>query len=339
MKLKIAVAMSGGVDSSMTARKLVQAGHDVLGVYVKLHTNDVAHEANIANVSRVCALLGIPYEVIERKEDFARFVVTPFIEQYRAGLTPNPCTFCNRHIKFGALLEFVHEKGYSHLATGHYVKTDGHFLYEAADKTKDQSYFLFNVKQTALSSLLFPLGETIKHDLKAEAATIKEFAFLAVQKESSEICFAPTDYVDVLKEHGIAVDMPGDVYDEAGHCIGHHRGYMHYTIGKRRGFDVPLSHDPLYVKEIDAAHNRLVVAAKDAVSQTSFHVSSLNMFTHDTEFDAYVKVRYKSQKVAAHITINGDDAFVSLHEPQFAIARGQAAVFYDGERVIGGGYV
>ncbi len=336
---KVVVAMSGGVDSSMTAKRMVDAGYEVYGVYLKLHDKEESHAANIANIEKVAKYLGIKYEVVPLSESFQKFVINPFIEHYKSGLTPNPCTFCNREIKFGALAKFAEEKGYDYLATGHYVRCDGEFFYEAVDKSKDQSYFLFNVKKEILPHLLFPLGESIKAELKEEALLIPEFASLSTQKESSEICFVEDTYIEALKEFGVDTDASGKVVDEEGREVGVHKGFMHYTVGQRKGFDVPLSHVPLYVKEIDSAANKIVVCTKDGIFADSLEVGYLNMFTDLKEFECEVKVRYRSEKTPASVKIEGDKAIVRLKNPQFAIAKGQAAVFYDKDKVLGGGYI
>jgi tRNA-specific 2-thiouridylase len=336
---KVAVAMSGGIDSSMTAKKMVEAGYDVCGIYLKLHAKEESHAANIANIEKVAKYLGIEYEVVSLEESFKEFVINPFIEHYRSGLTPNPCTFCNREIKFGALAKFALEKGCNYLATGHYVKCDGQFFYEADDKTRDQSYFLFNVRKEILPHLLFPLGGIKKADLKEEALKIPEFASLSTQKESTEICFVEETYIEALKDFGVDTDSAGKVVDEDGKEVGIHKGFMHYTVGQRKGFDVPLSHVPLYIKEIDASSNKVVVCEKNEIFATSFEAASLNMFTDLDEFECEVKIRYKSEKTSAYVKIRDDKAMVKLKSPQFAIAKGQAAVFYDGDKVIGGGYI
>lgn len=336
---RVAVAMSGGVDSSMVAKKMVDAGYEVYGIYLKLHNNDASHTQNIANIGRVAKYLGISYEVVELGESFQRFVIDPFVEQYKSGLTPNPCTLCNREIKFGALAEYAFASGCDFLATGHYVRCNGEFFYEAIDKSKDQSYFLFNVRKEILPRLIFPLGETIKAELKEEAMQIEEFASLSKQKESTEICFVEENYIKTLNELGVETEAAGKVVDESGFEIGVHKGFMHYTVGQRKGFNVPLSHIPLYVKEIDAKNNKIVVCNKESIFESGFEVESLNMFTTKKEFECGVKVRYRSQKTDAFVKIEGEKAIVTLKNPQFAIAKGQAAVFYDDEKVLGGGYI
>ena len=159
---KVVVAMSGGIDSSMTAKRMVDAGYDVYGIYLKLHGREESHAHNISNIEKVAKYLGIKYEVIGLEKSFMEFVVNPFVERYKNGLTPNPCTFCNREIKFGALSAFAKERGYEYLATGHYVNCDGEFFYEAADKSKDQSYFLYRLNQAQLSKALFPESMLVK---------------------------------------------------------------------------------------------------------------------------------------------------------------------------------
>lgn len=336
---KVAVAMSGGIDSSMAAKMLVDEGCDVFGIYLKLHGNEDTHARNIANIRKVCDYLGIKYDVVGLEESFQKFVVNPFVEYYKSGLTPNPCTFCNREIKFGALFEAAKRAGRDYLATGHYVRVSNGLLREAADKSKDQSYFLFNVKKEVLPYLIFPLGDSIKSALKEEAMNIEAFSSLSAQKESSEICFVEGSYIDTLCSFGVDTGKEGAVLDENGAKIGTHRGYMNYTVGQRKGFDVPLSHTPLYVKEIDAANNTITVSHKEAAFESSFDVGDLNMFVDKKEFECFVKVRYRSEKAPATVEIKDGAAKVTLKTPQFAIAKGQAAVFYEDDLVIGGGYI
>jgi len=335
---KILVAMSGGVDSTVTAYLLQQEGYEIEGVYMKLHDNPAYHDDNIKKVKKVADFLNIPYHILDLSERFNEAVFMPFVETYKEGLTPNPCVLCNRNIKLGALLEFSQEKGFDALATGHYVKVEDGFITEAKDESKDQSYFLSNVKKEALDKVLFPLGNMLKSEVKEIAAGIEVLKSFAQQKESSEICFVEDTYLDVLKEH-TDIDLPGDVVDREGNVIGAHRGYMHYTIGKRKGFTLKVAHVPHYVLDIDAKKNQIIVGTKEELNVMRFKVETLNMFIDEQSFDASVKIRYRSPKVPCHVTIEGDSAIVTLKEHVQGLAPGQAAVFYHDTHLVGSGWI
>jgi tRNA-specific 2-thiouridylase len=338
---KVLIALSGGVDSSMSAKLLLEKGYELFGVYMRLHKNEAAHQESLKKIDLLTRYFGFEYRVLDREEMFEENVFNPFIDTYKSGETPNPCTVCNRTMKFGTLLDYADEMGCDYLATGHYIRTDGRFFYQAEDDSKDQSYFLFNVRPEALKRLLFPLGEWQKSDVKAMAAQIPLLRELATQKESSEICFVETDYIDIINRH-LEVEKPGEVLDEKGKVIGTHKGYMQYTIGKRRGFNVPGAKEPLYVKRIIAEKNQIVVAPKSGIYESTFKVRDLNLFfTPDAStFKALIKVRYRNPKKPGTITLDEQGgAIVQLDDPEFAIAPGQAAVFYDGDRLLGGGYI
>jgi len=330
--------MSGGVDSTVTAYLLQQEGYTVEGVYMKLHDNPAYHEKNIANVQKVADYLGIPWHILDLGERFEEAVFMPFVETYKAGLTPNPCVLCNRNIKLGALLEFAQKKGFDYLATGHYAQIKEGFIREAVDKSKDQSYFLANVKKEALDKVIFPLGTRYKSEVKEIAASIPVLRSIAEQKESSEICFVENSYLDILKRH-TDIDLPGEVVDAKGNVIGTHRGYMHYTIGQRRGFSLHGAHEPHYVLHIDAKKNRLVVGLREELDVETFSTENLNMFIDAKSFEAEVKIRYRSFKTPCRVTIEGDRAKITLYQKVQGLAPGQAAVFYDGEKVLGCGWI
>lgn len=330
--------MSGGVDSTISALLLKEEGYEVEGLYMKLHSKEGYHEINQARAQRAADFVGMKLHVLDLQDTFKREVFDPFIETYAEGKTPNPCALCNRSLKFGEMIKFADKIGASYIATGHYIKTDGEFFYEAQDDTKDQSYFLFYVDKSVLPRLLFPLGDRKKSEIKERAASIKELSSFAAQVESTEICFVETTYTDLLKDY-VEVDKVGEVLDKDGNIVGEHKGYMHYTIGKRKGFTVRGAHDPHYVISIDAKNNRIVVGKKEDLACNSVVLRDLNMYTDEKEFDTTVKLRYRTKAVPCHVSIKDDKAFVELKESVFGVATGQAAVFYTGNKLIGGGWI
>jgi len=335
---KVLIGMSGGVDSTVTTMLLKEQGYDVEGVYMKLHSKPGYHEIHQARAQKAADFAGVKLHVLDLQEQFNENVFTPFVETYKAGRTPNPCALCNRTMKFGALAKFADKVGADYLATGHYIKTDGRFLYQAEDDTKDQSYFLFYIDKTIVPRLIFPLGERKKTDIKAYAASIKGLESFASQAESSEICFVETTYADVLKNF-VDIDRPGEVLDTEGNVVGDHKGYMHYTIGKRKGFNVRGAHEPHFVLEIKPETNQIIVGKKEDLEVWNVTIGNINLFDERTEFDTTVKLRYRTKAVPCHVKINGEKAEITLREPVLGVAAGQAAVFYDGDRLIGGGWI
>lgn len=340
----ILVAISGGVDSTLSAYMLKNEGHKVTGCYMKLHNDDKKHDNNIRMVQKAANFLGIEYHVIDLSKEFKKIVYMPFIDAYKEGITPNPCVNCNRNIKFGALIDFAKERGYDKVATGHYVQIKDGMLFEALDKTKDQSYFLSQIDPSVLDMMIFPLGSKYKKDIKEFALSIPELTEFSTQKESSEICFVEKSYVDILKKH-MSVDKKGDVLNTKGEVVGTHQGYMHYTIGKRRGFEVHGAHDPHYVVSINPLKNEIVVGDKDELLKEEFFVSSLNLFKKlPDEFSATVKIRYRSEKLHCNVKKVYKDskvvgAQVVLDKNASAITSGQISAFYDGEYLLGSGII
>lgn len=331
--------MSGGVDSTVTALLLQKEGFVVRGVYMKLHDKPGYHEANFERVQRVGEHLGIEVSMLDLSREFAQAVYEPFVQSYREGRTPNPCAVCNRKIKFGALLEYADEIGVDFVATGHYARHDDETILEAVDETKDQSYFLFDIDKRVLPRILFPLGNWRKSDVKAFAATIPALSGFAEQQESSEICFVETTYIDILRRH-CDVDQPGEVLDVHGNVVGEHQGYMHYTIGKRRGFRVQGALEPHYVQEILPGTNQIVVGKHAQLATSEVLLEWLNLITDARRFDADVKVRYRTRRIPCTVEIlGGGRARLLLKEPVYGVAVGQAAVLYQGVRVLGGGWI
>lgn len=337
-KQKVLIGLSGGVDSSISAMLLKEQGYEVEGVYMILHQKEGYHEENIARVNKVAAFLGIKAHILDLSQSFDEAVFRPFVEDYKAGITPNPCAVCNRNIKFGEMVAFADKIGADKIATGHYVKTDGQFIYEASSSAKDQSYFLFNIRPEVLARAIFPLGDWVKDDVKALAAKFPQIAELATQKESSEICFVESTYIDILRKY-VDIDQPGDVIDSEGNVIGRHEGYMKYTIGKRRGFTVPGAQVPQYVSRIIPEKNQLVVGTHDELAVTTMRLARLNMFSQERQFRCGVKIRYRATAVPCTVTIDENGATVVFDEPVFGLAKGQAAVFYDGGKLLGGGWI
>ncbi|MCK4442141.1 MAG: tRNA 2-thiouridine(34) synthase MnmA [Sulfurovaceae bacterium] len=338
MNKKVLVGMSGGVDSTVTAILLQKEGYEVVGVYMKLHDNEAYHEKNYANVKRVGKYLGIETHFYDLSKDFKKEVYDYFVDTYKEGLTPNPCIKCNRTIKFGKMVEFANSLDIENVATGHYLNCDGEFFYTAKDDTKDQSYFVAQVKKEILPKLIFPLGSWLKDDVKEFAKSIPVLKDIGEQKESSEICFVENDYTEILEKH-MNIDLAGETINREGKVVGTHKGYMHYTIGKRRGFTVDGAHDPHFVVEIKPESNQIVVGKRDELQVDKFKIKQINLFEPLQEFDAKVKVRYRTQAIDCHVIIDNDIGKVKLKQSIFGLAFGQVAVFYDGNRVIGSGII
>jgi tRNA-specific 2-thiouridylase len=339
MNKKVVVGMSGGIDSSVTAYLLQQEGYEVIGVYMKLHNIvDGYHEKNIESGKKVADSLGIEYHILDLNDKFKEEVYDYFVSEYINGKTPNPCVKCNRTIKFGALLDFAKEQGSELLATGHYVKTDGEFIYEAEDESKDQSYFLAQIKQDVLKHLIFPMDKYKKSDIIKLGSTLPVIKEIAQNKESQEICFVENVYTDIIQKH-TNINLPGKVLDAKGKEVGTHKGYMHYTIGKRKGFTVKGAHEPHFVKEINPDTNTLVVCKKEDLGVANVLIDTLNLFTNEKELECTVRLRYRTYKVNCKVLIKDNEAMITLENKVDGVAAGQVAVFYDGNKVLGSGFI
>lgn len=339
-KEKVMVGLSGGIDSSVTAYLLKQQGFQVEGVYLKLHNrSDGYHESNLNYIDGVAKFLGIKYHILDLSQKFKKEVYDYFVNSYIDGTTPNPCVKCNRQIKFGAMLDFAKENGASFLATGHYASTNGEFFYEASDKSKDQSYFLSQVPKEAIPYMMFPLSNFKKEDIIKLGANLDvAYKKITEKNESQEICFVETIYTDIVKKHA-NIDIEGDVLDENGNIVGKHKGYAHYTIGKRKGFSVKGAQEPHFVTKLNPKNNTIVVGKKPSLEINEVIAQELNMYIDDKKFSCGVKLRYRSNTIPCKVKIEDDKAYISLKEPAFGVASGQLAVFYDGNKVIGSAFI
>ena len=344
---RIAVAMSGGVDSSVTAALLKQQGHDVIGITMRLfapHSSGIGSAVHDAAV--VAGRLDIPHHVADFAPDFSRLIIGDFIEEYRVGHTPNPCVRCNRYIKFGMLLDKARELGAELLATGHYVRKtvdpDGTCHLRIAEYArKDQSYFLYTLTQEQLRQVIFPLGTVGSKDEVRRMA--REFALPVAEKsDSQEVCFIPNDdYVAFLEGSGLLGAAAGDIIHLSGRVVGRHHGTHRYTIGQRKGLGIAWS-EPLYVTAIDAERNVVQVGEQQHIFAAGLHAETVSWIVAPAgeEFGATCKIRYRHQPVGCRVRLlAGDSCDVRFDQPQKAITPGQSLVFYRGDEVLGGGRI
>ncbi|HYA24893.1 MAG TPA: tRNA 2-thiouridine(34) synthase MnmA [Terriglobales bacterium] len=363
----IAVAMSGGVDSSTVAAMLRAEGHEVIGLTMQLWNQRrlAGHPGmpeavqgrccsldDVYDARRVAETLGIPYYVVNHEERFERDVVRPFVQEYLSGRTPIPCSLCNNHLKFDQLLIVARQIGADALATGHYARVEfderrGRWLLKrAADISKDQTYFLFGLTQEQLSRTIFPLGEMTKPEVRKLAR--QHGLALAEKPDSQEICFVPggdyKNFLDAyLAEQGASLpETAGELVTTSGEVIGEHNGIHNFTVGQRKGLGVATG-TPLYVIQIKGDAHQVVVGNQEELYSRTLRARQVNLISVDDlrePMRVTVKIRHKHVGAAAMIEKSaGDEVLVSFDEPQRAITPGQAAVFYDGDIVVGGGWI
>ena len=368
--MRVVLAMSGGVDSSVSAYLLREAGYDVIGLFMRSgvaaetacstgqsgqtalpivtpvsHKQGCCGASDAADARRVADALDIPFHVLNFQEAFGR-IKDYFADEYLAGRTPNPCVMCNNWLKFGKLWDFALQVGAERIASGHYAQIasipgdDRPALVRGVDLTKDQSYVLFGLERSLLENVLFPVGSYDKLQIRDIARTAG--LRVADKPDSQEICFVPDqDYAGFIRRYRGELDTAGELVDTNGDVVGRHSGYEQFTIGQRRGLGVAFG-EPRYVVSVDAGSRRVVIGTREQLNRTELVADRLNWLIDDVprRFECRAKIRYLHSPTEASVEILSDDRVrVQFTEPQFGVAPGQAVVFYEGERVLGGGWI
>ena len=367
MATRVVLAMSGGVDSSASAYLLREAGYEVIGLFMRSgaaeevacstgqgplpivtpdsHRQGCCSASDAADARRVADALDIPFHALNFQEAFGR-IKEYFTDEYLAGRTPNPCVMCNNWLKFGKLWDFARQVGAEKIASGHYARIvpvageSRPALVRGADAAKDQSYVLFGIDRNLLEHVLFPVGGHDKPEIRAIAR--KAGLRVADKPDSQEICFVPDqDYAGFIRRHRGARDTAGELVDTAGKVVGRHGGYEHFTIGQRRGLGVAFG-APRYVVAVRAETRQVVIGTRDELARTELEADRLNWLMDDVprRFACTAKIRYLHAAQPAEVAVLDEDHVrVRFADPQFGVAPGQAVVFYEGERVLGGGWI
>lgn len=359
LKEKVLVAMSGGLDSSVTAMLLHEQGYEVIGLTMK--TWDYASSGGNRKTTGCCSLddindarilavqLGFHHMILDIKEEFGDYIIDNFVDEYIAGRTPNPCVLCNTHIKWDALLRRADQLGCKYIATGHYARIrleNGRYIVsKGRDENKDQSYVLWGLSQESLARTMFPLGEYTKDEIR-ELARQRGYNDIAGKKESYEICFVPdNDYRSFLKRRipGLEAKVDGgDFVDSTGKVLGKHKGYPFYTVGQRKGLEIALG-EPQFVLEINVAENKVVLGTKEELKKSYMKVRNANLIKY-AEFPAgeeiLTKIRYKDKGAMSTVKVNEKGELeVEFYQDVMGVAPGQSAVFYENDDLIGGGFI
>ena len=342
---RIVVAMSGGVDSSVVAALAARTGAKVIGVTLQLYDHGEAVKRSgsccagqdIYDARTVCDRLGIAHYVLDYESRFRTGVIDRFADEYAAGRTPVPCSLCNQGVKFVDLIDFARDLGADCLATGHYVRRverQGRIeLWKGRDPSRDQSYFLYGTTPDQLNYLRFPLGDLPKSEVRRLAT--EEGLVVADKPDSQDICFVPDgDYASLVKTLRPATAAPGEIVHVDGRVLGRHEGVVHFTIGQRRGIEVGGQPDPLYVVRIEPEERRLVVGPRQALAVAAARVEGINWLGEDQG-----RVEAKVRSLARPVAASWDGERLTFANPEYGVAPGQSAVFYDGERVLGGGTI
>lgn len=353
---KALIAMSGGVDSSVSAHLMIKRGYDCMGTTMRLYENDMIGEDLLStccslkdtnDARSVCDKIGIPFKILHYENLFREEVMEDFVSNYEAGLTPNPCIVCNKRFKFGRLIDKMEEFGMDYVVTGHYARiyyneeTKRYVLKKAVDLSKDQSYVLYNMSQEQLAHTIFPLGEYTKSEVR-EIALENDFVN-AKKHESQDICFVPDgDYVAFMERFRKKSYEPGEFVDLKGNVIGKHKGYVHYTIGQRKGLGIAMGH-PVFVVDINPKENKVVIGESEDLFNDTLIADNINLISVPDLYEPRkikAKIRYAMTEQEATVRQLDDNRIeVKFDKPQRAITKGQAVVLYDGEDVVGGGRI
>ena len=343
--IRVLLGMSGGTDSSVAAMRLLEAGYEVIGVTFRFYELNGSTEY-LEDARNLAERLGIRHITYDAREIFARQIIEYFVQEYLAGRTPVPCTLCNNYLKWPLLVKIADEMGVFYIATGHYAQNiqlnETFYITYATDSDKDQTFFLWGLKQDTLNRMLLPMGDITKAEARAWAAE-HGFRKVATKKDSIGVCFCPMDYRTFLRrelpENSI---RPGKFFDETGNFIAYHEGYPFYTIGQRRGLGINLNR-AVFVKDIFPEENKVILSNLKALEKTEMTLKDWNITNPDAllcKNDVIVKIRYRKQANRCTVTLQADNTLhVQLHEPLTAIATGQAAAFYREDVVLGGGII
>lgn len=345
-KKKVVVGMSGGVDSTVAAYLLKKEGYEVIGVTMELWAGEGSKTA-VADARRVAETLGIEYHVLDFTEDFRKNVVENFIDNYFLGLTPNPCVVCNRHIKGTALLQKARELGADYIATGHYARIEKHpetgryAIRNSQTAEKDQTYALYRLTQEQLAAMVLPIGEYTKDEVRRIAQEVD--GFIAKKGDSQDICFIPDgDYASFIQSQRQTTGKDGDFVDLEGKVLGKHKGLIHYTVGQRKGLGIAFG-KPMYVFQLDARRNQVVLCEDEALFQTKLYAGDLTymaMERFESGMRLQAKIRYGQKSAWCTVQmLEGETLECIFDEPQRAITPGQSLVLYLGDYVAGGGIV
>jgi len=366
---KVVVAMSGGVDSSVAAALLIRQGYEVIGAFLRLgspsgvenHGDESAacstdsgkskqgccSMLDAADARRVAGILGVPFYVLNFQEDFGR-IIDYFVEEYNRGRTPNPCVRCNDWLKFGRLAQYAEAVGADFIASGHYARvgvdpaSGRRLLLRGRDRRKDQSYVLFGMSRKTLDHTLLPIGDMEKQEVRAIAEELKLPVYN--KPDSQEICFVPDqDYAALLRRRDPQSLRPGDLVLSDGAVVGRHEGHQHFTIGQRKGVGVAFGR-PIYVVDIDPNANRVTLGDKESLGRNALLAREVNWLTErpcgiGAPTPCLAKIRYNHDPQPATVEAIGDEIIVRFAEPQTAVTPGQAVVLYDGDAVLGGGWI